>query len=195
MKKIIVGTIVLITSIVVHGSDSTNCDQAYKSKAWDIAFELCLSEAKSGNSRAKVNLGLLYRYGNGTKKDTIQAFKIFEGLASSDNPDAMINLANLYHHGEGGIKKDLDKAYSLYMRADRYEHPIAKVNIGLLHLENGYKRYSPNIAYAFISMAREDGYKNELTDRISGEIEKQMTENDKDFVAKYKAHHRNKGKK
>lgn len=72
-----------------------------------------LALAESGDARAQLSLGNLYRYGLGVPEDDAEAVKWFRKAAEQGNSQAQVNLAWLYGHGQG-VPKDSAEAAKWY---------------------------------------------------------------------------------
>lgn len=76
------------------------------------AFKFFKAAEAKGNTFGTVNLGAMYFYGWGVKKNTKKALKCFEKAMAKGNYDAATALANMYRDGLG-VKKNEAKADEL----------------------------------------------------------------------------------
>lgn len=72
--------------------------------------------AEAGDSEAMFDLGLCYEKGYGVSMDIRKAIDLFK-KASEEVPFAYLKLASIYEYGEGGIEKDLAKAFEYSYKA------------------------------------------------------------------------------
>ena len=79
-------------------------------------FELDLTNAKNGSSRAQFEVGVAYFLGIGVEVDQGKAVEWFQ---KTDYPAANFFLGECYYFGLGGLKKDLRSAYVAYLFATR----------------------------------------------------------------------------
>lgn len=99
--------LVLITILFTPISSLASNDVGYKYYErgnFKKALEIWSIEAKNGNGEAFYNMGLLYYFGNGVKKDLSIAYRYCKKAAFKGLPRAQNNLAFMYTKGRG-IKK------------------------------------------------------------------------------------------
>lgn len=85
-------------------------DQDYKQ-----AMYWYLKAAAQESVGAYVNIGYMYKHGQGVEKDYQAAFEWFMKAAECNDATAWYNLAIMYHYGEGR-PVDLRQALDLYRK-------------------------------------------------------------------------------
>ena len=78
---------------------------------------------EQGNSKAKSNLGDLYRYGHGVEQDYAEALKWYRKAAGQGVAAAWKSLGNMYCRGEG-VEKDFVTAAEWYRKYVEVMYPI-----------------------------------------------------------------------
>lgn len=74
-----------------------------------------LKAAAQESIGAYVNIGYMYKHGQGVEKDYQAAFEWFTKAAECNDATAWYNLAIMYHYGEGR-PVDLRQALDLYRK-------------------------------------------------------------------------------
>ena len=85
-------------------------DQDYKQAIYRI-----MKASAQGSVGAYVNIGYMYKHGQGVEKDYQAAFEWFTKAAECNDATAWYNLAIMYHYGEGR-PVDLRQALDLYRK-------------------------------------------------------------------------------
>jgi hypothetical protein len=130
--------------------------ELYKSGDTKGAVSWLEKSAKQGNSKAQLQLGILYLKGNGVTRNFAQARKWLETAATNGDPLAMHNLAVLYS-GTEGRRPDLTRASEWFRRAAEEGVVDSMVNLGLSY-SNGLGVEKDLIqAYAWFSLAASKG--------------------------------------
>lgn len=106
-------------------------------------FELIKKAAKQKHPVALENLGVLYKYGRGTKLNYNKARRTFKKASKLGNHKATYSLGYLYLKGLGNTKQDYNKAVKWFKKS---EYPMAKYWLGICYLK-GYG-VTKNIAKA-----------------------------------------------
>ncbi len=78
---------------------------------------------EQGNSKAKSNLGDLYRYGHGVEQDYAEALKWYRKAAGQGVAAAWKSLGNMYCRGEG-VEKDFVTAAEWYRKYVEVMYPV-----------------------------------------------------------------------
>ncbi|MGG8996859.1 tetratricopeptide repeat protein, partial [Escherichia coli] len=77
--------------------------------------DLLIRTFPQGSVGAYVNIGYMYKHGQGVEKDYQAAFEWFTKAAECNDATAWYNLAIMYHYGEGR-PVDLRQALDLYRK-------------------------------------------------------------------------------
>lgn len=77
------------------------------------SFSETLSKAEAGDPEAQNEIGLIYFYGKGVRKNYPEAVKWFDRAVKQDNYQAYYNLGVCYENGYG-VEKDEYMAMDLY---------------------------------------------------------------------------------
>lgn len=97
-------------------------------------FKLIKKAAKQKHPVALENLGVLYKYGRGSKLNYNKARRTFKKAAKLGNHKATYSLGYLYLKGLGNTKQDYKKAIEWF---EKSEYPMAKYWLGVCYLK-GY---------------------------------------------------------
>lgn len=110
-----------------------------------------LEAAKEGSHHAQMALGYSYLNGNGVEQNYKKAF-YWLSLAAPYFPAAERGLAECYYHG-WGVKKDYEKALSMFLKLVDYNLADHGVNYGVssnylgLCYENGFGNYAAAVSW------------------------------------------------
>ena len=85
-------------------------------KDFDTAFKYYTISAEHGFDFAMVGLGHLYRDGNGTMQNEVEALKWYSAAADLGDSDGMHEAARLLDHGQT-VKHDFERANVLFQKA------------------------------------------------------------------------------
>lgn len=84
---------------------------------YEKAIELYTLGGERGDDQSLINLGYIYYYGRGTKRNYSRAYQCFaHATFISNNPEAYWKLGDLYASGKGVRKSDAT-AWQLYLQA------------------------------------------------------------------------------
>ncbi len=97
-------------------------------------FQLIKKAAKQKHSVALENLGVLYKYGRGSKLNYNKARRAFEKASKLGHHKATYSLGYLYLKGLGNTKQDYKEAIEWFKKS---EYPMAKYWLGICYLK-GY---------------------------------------------------------
>lgn len=99
------------------------------------AAEVPLVErALKGDATAQTNLGVMYAYGDGVQKDSVEAVKWFRKAAEQGYADAQNFLGLMYLAGTG-VPKDATEAAKWISKAAEQGFAAAEYNIGCIHAQ------------------------------------------------------------
>ena len=98
-----------------------------------INVEWYKKAAEQGIVDVQVNLGWMYQYGVGVKKDETKALELYRKAAEQGNVKAQFNTGWMYYTGSG-IAKDKDKAVEWFKKAAKQNNDRASAYI---HAING----------------------------------------------------------
>lgn len=140
---------------------------------YDIALKWYSMAAKQRHVKAIANMGLCYQLGNGIKKDSLMAVKLYkesikrgnaelvklreENLVKSKSAFDINLLADLYEHGCGNtIKKNPETALKYYKMAAANGLLEAVVKVAKAY--DGKKKYAEALPYFIKAADKGDGY-------------------------------------
>jgi TPR repeat protein len=112
--------------------------------------------ALGGDTRAQLQMGLAYEFGNGVTKDADKAMHWYRIAADRGEPIAQTDLGYFYESGANG-PKDPTEAAKWYTRAALSGFTRAKFNLGVLYLTGAGVLQSDSEAAHWIGEAAEDG--------------------------------------
>ena len=137
------------------------------------AVQVLKYAAENGNSAAQWKLARLYQTGDGVKADPIQAFSMFEKIASQyplarpNTPnwqfsaDALVQLGNYYKNGisNSSIHPDRNKAQMMYTTAAMvFRHPGAQFELGRMQLSSDKGFGQHRLGIRNLSLAYKKGH-------------------------------------
>jgi len=136
MKKIIFSSLMFaVTAFMSFISVADEFDDAMYNlnrgefRAAIAEFEPLLVE---GYAPAQYQMALIYKNGNGVRKNAQKAFDLFSLAAEQNNPDAQFDLAVMYSEGVI-VPKNLSLAFSLTEKAARKKLASAQYNLGVMY--------------------------------------------------------------
>ena len=127
-----------VTGLLLAACSGPSFDKgidAYKTKDYAGAMAQWKPLAEKGDARAQLNVGSLYRDGQGVKADPAEGARWYGLAAAQDNADAQANLGVLYMQG-AGVQQNYTMARGLLARAAAKNQEQAVFNLGVLY-DNG----------------------------------------------------------
>jgi len=121
MKKI---TFLLLAITLFFGANLQEGKKQFDKKEYKRAFETFMMVARDGMI-AKYNVGLMYEFGLGVKKDIKNAIAFYKMSANDGYDKAQFTLGNAYLKGIG-VKKNINIALSYYQLAAKQNNKEAK---------------------------------------------------------------------
>lgn len=109
--------------------------KAVESGDFKRAFKELRLSAQEGYPEAQNELGNSYFYGIGTAQDFKEALKWFEKVPRQSDPEALQNMGHIYANGLGGVRKNLKKAFSLYLKAAEQGHAGGQYFVGHFYVK------------------------------------------------------------
>lgn len=106
---------------------------AYYQKNYPLAFELWIPLAEKGDAISQVLIGSLFAFGQGVKRDDLEAVRWYGQAAFQGNAQGQFNLAIMYEHG-WGVAKNLDLAIYWYGKAAVQGRQDARERLATLKL-------------------------------------------------------------
>lgn len=112
-------------------ADFDEAVEAYERKDYKTALREFSLFAEQGDINAQVNLGIMYKNGQGTPKDEQQAVMWYLRAAEQGDPGAQNNLGSMYAEGQG-VAKNEQQAYFWYLLASATGYEKAKKNMSVI---------------------------------------------------------------
>jgi hypothetical protein len=134
------------------------------------------AEARTGDTGAQYDLGVIYAKGDGVAQDYARAVSWFREAAISGNVAAQYNLAIAYAQGHG-TPQDMVAAARWYRRAAEQGVVAAMVNFAILCESGQGTDKSPEVAYAWYHAAATRG--DEAAAKRADELYRQFSADDK----------------
>ena len=103
---------------------------AYQSGEFGIAYSEWLPLAEEGHSGAQLNIGVMYRKGEGVPQDPEKAFHWFSRAAEAGDSAAQYNIAILYRDGLG-TGKDEAAALEWFRKSAEQGNSFGQLQLGL----------------------------------------------------------------
>jgi TPR repeat protein len=113
-------------------------------------------KALAGDTKAQLQMGLAYEFGNGAEKNIDRAMHWYRIAADRGDPVAQTDLGYLYETGANG-PKDQAEAAKWYMRAALAGLTRAKFNLGVLYLAGSGVGQNIREGAHWVGEAAEDG--------------------------------------
>lgn len=123
--------IILFMQCVTVRADYPDAVKAYEAGDYTYAFNVYRALAERGDVRAQVNAGWMYYYGEGVRKDKVQALEWFRKAAEQGDITSMFNLAYGYEHGDG-ITRDVNESRRWYGKAAEQGDASERLDFGRL---------------------------------------------------------------
>lgn len=92
--------------------------------------------AEAGEAACQSALAYMIIMGRGVERDYAAAIALLTRAVEADDAYAAFLLAGVHYYGIGeeGWKPDYARAFELFSRADRGEIPVARAELGMMHL-------------------------------------------------------------
>jgi TPR repeat protein len=97
--------------------------------SFEEAFRIWEPPARSGNAEAQHNLGIMYYFGEGLRKDHAKALMWRKKAADQGHAAAQLDIGVMYSNGEG-VRRDDKVATSWYMKSAMKGNARAQFNLG-----------------------------------------------------------------
>ena len=114
--------------------------------------------AEKGYARAQTLLGFVHLYGHGTPRSVARAAEWFAKAAAQDYPPAQHALARLYLGAKEAGRRERDEGVRLMGAAARANHPLAQVELGLMHERGQFVKRDSKRAVAWFQRAAEQEF-------------------------------------
>ncbi len=138
MKKIFLGVLLLlfvfsgICFAETSGDILKKGSQAYKNGDFETAAEWFRKAAEQGDATGQYLLGLMYRYGKGISRDSVEAAEWFRKAAEQGHVRSQFNLAVMSELGEG-VSKSQTEAIKWYQKAAEQGDAQAQQNLASIY--------------------------------------------------------------
>ena len=128
-------SLVTHTNSAFASTDTVRCNTLISESSFDEAYAVCRTAAEQGSASAQLNLGFLYRHGEGVIQDYTEAVRWYRAAAEQGHTDAQFYLGVMYANGLGVIQ-DYTEAVRWYSAAAEQGDADAQFNLGWLY-KNG----------------------------------------------------------
>ncbi len=129
---------------------------AYQSGEFGIAYSEWLPLAEAGHSGAQLNIGVMYRKGEGVPQDPERALHWFSRAAGSGDGAAHYNIGILYRDGIG-VEKDEVVALDWIRRSAEHGNTFGQLQLGLARLHGRSVEQDMTSGILLINKAAESG--------------------------------------
>jgi len=113
--------------------------------------------AEEGDKYAQLNLGFLYKDGDGIRKNTRKTFYWWKKSAEQGLPSAQANLAWLYEYGVG-TQKNLEKAVYWYTKSANNHNAIGQHNLAMCYFYGRGIKINKHMAAYWMRKSYDNGY-------------------------------------
>ena len=153
-----------------------------------------LIAAEKGDTRAQLNLGLLYDQGQGVEQDHTLAAKWYTRAADNGDDVAQTNLAAMYFQGLG-IEQDDEAAAGWYQKAARSGNAMAQYNLSVLYAEGIEVETDLVASYVWLEIATANGAEVSDAERaaLSDQLSEAQQQNAQALIDVYHAENREPG--
>ena len=167
----------VIVALTVGSASAALADFDAGLKAYDAGdFATALREwkplAEQGDAGAQINLGLMYRNGQGVAQDYKQAVKWYRRAAWQGDAKAQFDLGVIYDSGLG-VMQDYKQAFKWYRKAAEQGVAIAQTTLGFRYKKGTGVLSDKVLAHMWLNVAVANGDGFSAQDRAR--IEKEMT--------------------
>jgi hypothetical protein len=156
----------------VYGDDFQDATDAYENKDFKKAYKLLTPYAEQGHASAQLNLGTLYRKGQGVPQNSKEAVKWYRLSAEQGDEKAQYNLAQMYAEGQGA-PQDYKEAVRLYRLSAEQRFAEAQFNLGALYSNGQGVPQDYALAHMWFNLCGSDGKEGCVKNRNI--VEKKMT--------------------
>ena len=139
---------------------------------YEAALSLWMPLAEMGNPSAQVFIGLMHNQGHGLEKNINKAVKWYSLASDQGYAPAKWRLAIIYYHGSG-LTKNYQKAAELFHSAAKLGDAYSQKSLGLMYSKGLGVTKSNILAYSWLGIARDNGFKLAL--RLQNKIIKEMS--------------------
>lgn len=146
---------------------------AYNRHDYVAAYNIWRPLAEAGNAHAQVNLGVLFRHGEGVSKDEAEALKWYRRAADQGDADGQFNTGLIYDNG-WGVPKNYAEAVKWYRLAAAQGDSDSLANLGASYAGGDGVPKNYVQAYKWDSLAADRG--NATASKNRDEIARLMTE-------------------
>lgn len=198
MKRLLPQLMILFfvfTAGTSSGQTFHDAEDAYKKKNYNKAFKILkpLAEqgdaeaqslleetiakaveqrAEQGNAEAQLNLGNMYRNGQGVTKDYAKALKWYSLAAIQGNANAKNSLGFMYYQGYG-VPQVYEEAFKWFRRAAEQGFAEAQFNLGYMYQKGIGIPQDYIIAHMWYFLSGSNGYNDAVNSR--NKLEDMMT--------------------
>lgn len=128
----------------------------YQKGSYKEAFAIFEKLAKSGNSNAQYNLGMMYYNGQGVAVNKIMAFVWLDMASNNGNKLAQNKLGYMYEKGEIKGTKDDKKAIDEYLKSALQNYNFAQLNLAMKY-NDSFKKENLTLAAFWYEKAAKNG--------------------------------------
>lgn len=103
----------LVVAVAVNAQVQQSLEDgvaAYEQGDYATAFQILKPLAEQGDANAQINLGLIYRWGQGVPQDYGEAAKWWRKAAEQGHADVQVSLGTMYYFGLG-VLQDYGQAH------------------------------------------------------------------------------------
>ncbi len=122
-------------SVMPVAADYIVAKKAVEDRGFKRAFKEWRLAAQEGYPEAQNALANLYFYGIGTSQNYRESLRWYEKVPRQSDPEALQNMGYIYANGLGGVRKNLKKAFSLYLKAANLGHIGSQYFLGHFYVK------------------------------------------------------------
>jgi uncharacterized protein len=148
-------TLVLLGSVTpVAAGPIEDAIAAHEREDYAAALRLYRPLAAEGDTRAQMNMALMYRLGQGVARNAGEAMKWYRLAAAQGDPRAQFSIGDMYDEGEG-VAQNFGEAMKWYRLAAAKGEPRAQFALGLMYSQGAGVPQDHTHAHMWFSLAAE----------------------------------------
>lgn len=128
-------------------------------------FAATMVQAKKGDTKAQVNLGVMYANGQGVAKDNLEATKWYTQAARHGDAMGQFLLAQMFFYGAEGIDKNYAEAAKWYGAAAKQGNAMAQSTLGVMYTKGFGVGQDFKEAYFWFLVSASSGWEPAVTGR------------------------------
>jgi len=127
LSNVLLFSLPLLVTVSAWAQDIDDAVHAMREGNFAEAYCIMRPLADNGDAEAQYNIGWMYLNGYGLTVNDNLALEWWQRASDQGYVDATFSMAMLYGLGEGQVKKDMNRAIDLYLKAAEAGHEDARM--------------------------------------------------------------------